>query len=262
MTGSAATIAVAFVVRADDAGWYASCERFLRSYRQCCAGVAHSLHVIFEGGRNGSALKEAEDLFGSVCHERLWPHDDGVRRGAYMGWANEIDEDVVCVLNTSSEILAADWLRKLAANLALANVGLVGATGSYESRGELGGASAVFPNPHIRLNAFMIDRAVLCRIAKEQVIVDERDIRDLESGPQSLTRQIRDMRRDTLIVGRNGRGYSPKWWPTSDTFQQGKQANLLVADDQTRSFQTARWPDKHELALKSWGSYIREDELL
>ena len=73
--------------------------------------------------------------------------DDSLDIGAYIELVNQIGEELICVLNTMSEILADDWLRKLAVNLALPNVGLVGATGSHESRNELKKSYSVFPNP-------------------------------------------------------------------------------------------------------------------
>ena len=105
----------------------------------------------------------------------------------------------------------------------------------------------------------MIDRESFCRITKGQVIAEKLDAYHFESGRQSLTRQILAMGREILLVGRNGRGYSPKWWLTSDTFQQGTQSNLLIADNQTRNFTALRWPEKREFVLRTWGHYIREE---
>jgi hypothetical protein len=111
-------------------------------------------YVIFKGFPDASSLNEAKNLFSSVRHTPVILGDDSLDIGAYIEWANQIDEDLICVLNTPSEILAEDWLRKLAVNLALPNVGLVGATGSHESRNELKRSSPVFPNPHIRLSYY------------------------------------------------------------------------------------------------------------
>lgn len=262
MNSPVATIAVAFLARGADVGWYPSCERFLGSYRRYRPGVEHSLYVIFKGFPNASALDEAKDLFSSVRHKPVSLGDDSFDIGAYIEWANQIDEDLICALNTSSEILAEDWLRKLAVNLALPNVGLVGATGSYESLNEMNQSFPMFPNPHIRSNAFMIDRESFCRITKGQVIAEKIDAFHFESGPQSMTRQILAMGREILLVGRNGRGYSPQWWPTSDTFRLGTQSNLLVADNQTRNFTAFCWPEKREFVLRTWGCYIRAEELM
>lgn len=160
-------------------------------------------------------------------------------------------------MNTASEILAEDWLRKLAVNLALPNIGLVGATGSYESLTQLDESFPEFPNIHIRSNALTIERELFCEITKRLVISDKLDGYQFESGRQSLTRQVIALHREVLVVGRNGRGYSPQWWPTSDTFRQGTQGNLLVADNQTRNFATYPWPKKREFVMMSWGRFDR-----
>jgi hypothetical protein len=83
-----------------------------------------------------------------------------------------------------------------------------------------------------------------------------------ESGPCSMTRQVLVSGSEVLVVGRNGRGYSPKHWTTSDTFWQGTQSNLLVADNQTRSFSALPWPERHEVVLRTWGRYLHDDQWL
>ncbi len=108
----------------------------------------------------------------------------------------------------------------------------------------------------------MINRKWFCDITAGLVIADKIDAFYFESGPQSMTRQIIAMGREVLLVGRNGRGYSPKWWPTSDTFRQGTQSNLLVADNQSRNFTAMPWSEKQELVLRTWGRFIREEELI
>lgn len=262
MSISPTTIAVAFLARGADVGWRSSCERFLDSYRRYRSGVEHTLYIIFKGFADPSTLDEAVNLFSGVCHMPVFLGDDSFDIGAYIEWANQIDEEVICVLNTASEILAEDWLQKLAINLALPNIGLVGATASYESLNEMNQSFPVFPNIHIRSNAFMIDRILFCRSTERLVITNKIDAFNFESGSRSLTRQVIGMGKDVLLVGRNGRGYSPKWWPTSNTFRQGTQSNLLIADNQTRNFTALSWSEKHEFVVRSWGNYIREEELI
>lgn len=262
MKNPATTIAVAFLARGADLDWRSSCERFLRSYQRYRPGADHSLYVIFKGFPDDRALDEGKTLFSSVPHTPVFLSDDRFDIGAYIEWANQIDEDIICVFNTASEILAEDWLRKLQVNLAMPNVGVVGATGSYESLKEWHRAFPVFPNIHIRSTAFMIDRKLFCHITKGLVIANKLDAFYFESGPQSMTRQVLASGGEPLLVGRNGRGYSPKWWPMSDTFRQGTQCNLLVADNQTRNFAALPWWEKRQFVFRTWGNYIREEFML
>ena len=240
----AKTIAVACLVRGAERDWLSSCERFIDSYRRNRPGIMHSLYVIFTEFVRDADLIKAKDLFHNVCHSPVFLDDNSFDIGAYIEWANMIEEELICVFNTASEILAGDWLRKFAVNLMIPNVGLVGATASYERFNKLNNNFLTFPNIHIRSNAFMIDRALFCRITQRVIIASKIDAFHFESGSQSLTRQVLATGKDILLVGRNGRGYSPKFWATSDTFRQGRQTNLLVADNQTRKFLALPWNEK------------------
>lgn len=236
--------------------WFLSCERFLDSYRRNRAGVKHSLYVIFKGFTHNTDVEKAKTLFCCVPHNPVFLGDDSFDIGAYIEWANMIEEELICVFNTASEILAPDWLYKLAINLTMPNVGLVGATASYESLNELSSVIPPFPNIHIRLNAFMIDRGLFCSITEGLKISQKMDAYHFESGPQNMTRQVLAMGKEVLLVGGNGRGYSPEFWAASDTFRQGTQKNLLVADNQTRTFSALPWSDKRYFVVKTWGQYI------
>jgi len=250
------TIAVAYLARGMDKDSLLSFERFLSSYKRNLSGAEHSLYVIFKGFEHEVDLEKARVLFSSVPYTPVFLADHSFDIGAYIEWANMIDEDLICVFNTASEILTPDWLRKLATNLAMPNVGLVGATGSYESLSELNSAFQAFPNIHIRSTAFMIDRSLFCSITKDLRLVNKIDAFHFESGPKSLTRQVLAQRKEILLVGRNGRGYSPALWPISDTFRQGLQKNLLVSDNQTRNYLALPWKEKREFVTRTWGEYL------
>jgi hypothetical protein len=256
MYSSDFTVAVAYLARGADTGWLESCERFLESYMRNPAGVEHSFYVILKGFVNSNDLEMARRIFKCVPQKPVCVDDDKFDIGAYVEWANMIEEEVICVFNTASEILTEDWLRKLAANLSLPNVGLVGATGSYESLKELNSGFPDFPNIHVRSNAFMINRRLFCDITENLNVSSKMDAHFFESGAKSLTRQVLDRGREVLIVGRNGRGYSPKYWPSSYTFRQGMQNNLLIADNQTRNYLALPWIEKREFVFRTWGNYI------
>lgn len=258
MSNGTRKIAVAYLARGADNSFRSSCERFLRSYRRWRPGVAHSLYVIFKGFASADELGEARDLFNIIPHHELFLDDETFDIGAYLEWASRIDEEIICALNTSSEILSEDWLMKLAVNLEFSNVGLVGATGSFESLSELNSMFPGFPNPHLRSNAFMVDRELFCKIGAGNIFGEKLDAYLFESGPKSMTRLIRAMGQEVQIVGSNGRGYSSKWWPSSETFRLGMQGNLLIADNQTRNFSAYRWAEKQEFVFKTWGHFVRE----
>ena len=256
LQSSSQTIAVAYIARGADKDSILSFDRFLSSYLRNSPGVVHSLYVIFKGFEYDVDLVKARALFNSVHHTPVFLADDSLDIGAYIEWANMIEEDLICVLNTASEILVPDWLRKLEVNLAMPNVGLVGATASYESLNDYSSDFKAFPNIHIRSTAFMMDRGLFCKITKDLRIATKYDAFHFESGPKSLTRQILAQGKKILLVGRNGRGYSPPFWPKSDTFRQGIQKNLLISDNKTRSYLTMPWSQKRETVIRTWGPYL------
>lgn len=256
LLSSKQTIAVAYLARGADKDSLYSFERFLSSYKRYCSGVGHSLYVIFKGFEHDVDLEKAKGLFSSVPYTPVFLADDSFDIGAYMEWARMVEEDFICVFNTGSEILAPDWLRKLAANLAMPNVGLVGATASYESLRNIDRAFQAFPNIHIRSTAFMIDRGLFCKITKDLRVSTKLDAYHFESGPKSLTRQVLAGGKNIMVVGRNGRGYLPPFWPKSDTFRQGMQKNLLVSDNQTRNYFALPWNGKRDYVIRTWGKYL------
>lgn len=253
--GAKVDIAVCYLARGADVGALKSCERFAVSYRRFRPGMEHRLYVIFKGFAGSGELAAARNQFAPIDYEPVHLGDERFDIGAYIEWANQIAERVICPINTASEILCQDWLAKLSANLALPGVGLVGATGSYETQRETDGINyPPFPNVHIRSNAFMMERREFCDFTKGMVIKDKTDAFRFESSRNSLTRHVLDQGKDVLLVGRNGRGYSPEFWPRSDTFRQGRQTNLLVGDNQTRIFATLSWVQKRDVVLRTWGN--------
>ena len=132
-----------------------------------------------------------------------------------------------------------------------AGVGLVGATGSFESmysdltarqqkevakhlhtrarrawkRFRKGLVFERFPNPHLRTNAFMISGELMRRLWPRK-IGRKRAAHALESGKQSITRRVQKLGLKVLIVGRDGVGYEPERWPVSGIFWQAEQENL------------------------------------
>lgn len=256
------TIAVAYLARGADKEWLNSFEKFLASYKFNRSGAEHSFYIIFKGFTSDSDLEKAKTLFSTVQYKPIFLDDNTFDIGAYIEWANMIDEDFICVFNTASQIMASDWLLKFENNLKVPNVGMVGATGSFESLNSLYADFPIFPNVHIRSTAFMIERQLFCTLTSGEIISDKYRARSFESGPNSISNLVSAKGKNLLIVGRNGRGYSPPFWPMSNTFRLGKQDNLLVTDNQTRSFSEIPWPEKKAFSIKTWGKYLSYKSLM
>jgi hypothetical protein len=226
------------------------------------AGADHALFVIFKGFKDDDQLRAGRETFSGLDYSPVYTGDDTFDIGAYVDAARQISSDTICCLNTNSEIVSTGWLGKLAINLDQPLVGIVGATGSFETNRGADHRFPGFPNVHVRSNAFMMQRELMISILAKFAISNKIDAWLAESGPASLTRRVFDMGLSALIVGADGRGYSPAYWASSHTFRQGTQSNLLVHDNVTRTYEQMPWADKREASLRTWGQYLQQETLL
>jgi hypothetical protein len=261
-SGRPRSIATLYLARGADQNSDDSFARFRDSYIRHRAGYAHDLVVLLKGFETEAHQQAARDLFADLKPRFIDLPDPGFDLMAYLNAARMLDHDRVMCLNTHSELLCDDWLTKLSANLDRAGVGVVGSTGSYESLSHYDPRFPVFPNSHLRSNAFLIDRKLLLEIAGDKVIANKDDAFMFESGPNGLTREVEKRGLEALIVGRNGRGYTAPLWPLSDTFRLGAQVNLLIGDNQTRDFHCLSYPFKSATSGRTWGEFLRSADRL
>jgi hypothetical protein len=250
---------------------------FLRSYHAHPAGVAHELVVVLNGvdpHEPGGPL-EREALLAELqdTSHRLIELDRPVLDLAAYGLAARgLAHERLCFLNSYSVILSDGWLAQLSRALDEPDVGLVGASASWESQAEwvrgkarywiyqLAGLRRArrdfprFPNPHVRTTAFMAERALLLDLGLEDT-PDKRAAYLLESGHSGITRQVLARGLRSVVVGRDGREYDIADWPASFTYRSADQQNLLVSDNRTRSWQQASERVRRRLARDAWGSY-------
>lgn len=263
-------------------------ERFVRSYKTNSGSLEHDLLVVFNGFNSLAEIAPYHDFAQRhelnysplVLENHVWDIP------AYFAAARSSDGKYICFLNSYSELLDGDWLAKMHKWIARADVGLVGATGTFESyytnqlmqkpsiksllnprsfaaslraryrqREELGQAKAwfgAFPNPHLRTNTFMLRRETMLKL-KISEFKTKMDCFKFESGVNSLTRQVEAMNLKALVIGRDGDAYSTNQWRESKTFRSDEQRNLLVADNQTRNYEEAEPETKRLLELYAWG---------
>jgi hypothetical protein len=246
----ASRIALFYLARGADEGFLEMANRFAGSYRRFPPGVAHRLVLILKGFASEKAMNSVRHAFANLPFEEAHTSDDAFDLGAYRDAVSRVDCGRAAFLNTGSEPLSANWLAKLDAALNLPGIGVAGATGSFEA----GVGGCEFPNVHVRTNAFMMPAPLAREILGELRIVDKRDAHLAEHGLYSLTRKIIRRGLAAVIVGANGRAYAPEWWSGSRTFRQGDQANLLVADNQTRRWDEMTWPERKASFDATWGN--------
>ena len=234
---------------------------FAEGYREHAPGTDHRLILLLNNvadrGVRDACQATAEELGG----ELLETPEPQLDLAAYYEAARRIEADRLCFLNSYSTPLIPGWLATLAAPLAQQNVGLVGASGSYESfstnapfvaRPYRARQFPRFPNPHVRTNAFILGRELMLELAWGPIRT-KLDAWKLESGWQSMTRQVWSRGLSTLVVGRDGRAYGPEELYESATFRRGSQPNRLIDDNRTREFEQAPPRRRQRLFALAWG---------
>lgn len=236
-------------------------ERFLASLRRNGPGVDHELLMVFNGFGADGPPSAFTDPLGTVEHTRLVLGAPVQDLPAYRLALEATEAEIVCCTNSYAEALADGWLEKLAGAAARPDVGLAGATGSWESAFSSAPAKLRvqrfvrfprFPNPNLRTNAFAGRRALLRELdwsgtdTKLGALV-------LESGRRSLTAQVRRRGLRTVVVGRDGILREPEAWARSGTFRTGEQENLLVSDNRTSDYESAAPEERAVLARMAWG---------
>lgn len=249
----ARTVAVMYLARGSDLDHLDRFKAFAASYRSHEAGCPHTLYVIFKGFANHEERREAEKIFHDFKFFSVETDDLHYDIGAYADALPSVIEDYVCFLNTNSNIASPYWLEKLIRNLECPGVGMVSATGSYESLYYINRTFPKFPNPHLRSNAFALRRAYAAEILRSYTITGKLDTFHIESGGDGITRQVMGRGLTVLIVGADGRGYPPHHWAQSETFRQGTQGNLLVHDNQTKAFESMDAAQRHRIMSATWG---------
>ena len=253
-------------------------RRFLDSYGSHVAGIEHELSIVLNGvegaERATPGLREAlsAELAG-VEHRLIQLGQPVLDLAAYGLVAHDLDHSRLCFLNSYSVVLADRWLAHLSGALDQADVGIAGASASWESQAEwirgkarfwpyqaLGLRRARidyprFPNPHIRTTGFMLERDTLGALGLDQAH-DKRATYLLESGRHSITSQILASGRRAVVVDRQGCLYDVDRWPASHTYRSGIQENLLIADRRTEDWQKASPRLRRRLSRDAWGEEI------
>ncbi len=250
MLNSSERISLFYLVRGADISYLDSVRRFVGAYRACPGGIDHDLFVIFKGFSSAGTLNEARAEFSMTAFNEFHTSDDSFDLGAYADAIMRTDCTRACFLNTNSEPVASHWLLKLNRALDLPGVGLAGASGSFE----VGIGGGIFPNVHVRTNAFMMTASLARSTLGRFEIKTKRDAHLAEHGPDGLTRHVVRRGLAAVVVGANGRAYAPEWWSGSRTFRQGDQSNLLVLDNQTRAWDAMTWPERKVTYNATWGT--------
>ena len=261
--------------------------KFLESYSENRGGMEHDLLIIYKGFQVKNSEGEYENFVKDIPHKTIIVPDTGFDILPYFVAVKTYDYRYFCFLNSFSVLQDTCWLVKLYRCISQNGVGLVGATGSYQSvyhdyvyylrnldktdaripfhskLAYLVGFEKLrlkflhhyypsFPNVHLRTNGYMIPRDLMLNIRYGRIRFKS-DAYRFESGRHSLTRQILGMDFRVLVVGKDGIGYEKEDWCRSKTFWQEDQQNLLIADNQTRQYSEGDAEARKRFSRYAWG---------
>jgi hypothetical protein len=248
-------------------------REFLRSYHSHAAGAQHELVIAFNAPPGDLSRETLLAELGATAHRLIVLKQPMLDLAAYREVALGLEHERLCFLNSYSVIQADGWLGAMSRAFDGPGVGLVGATGSWESQAEWGRGRAIFwplqlmtlrgarrdyprfPNPHVRTTAFMAARAAVLEMGLDGAL-DKHSAYLLESGHMSITRQIQERGWRPVVVGRDGLVYDVEDWPRSRTYRSGGQDNLLVADNRTRDWGQAAPRLRRRLTRDAWGEVL------
>lgn len=223
---------------------------FLASLRRHPAGVPYTLVLLAKGydpadpGLAALARFTAPDL---VAVE-VRPVDDALFATAVFRDMGALPHDTLLFHVSWSRVLAPNWGRLMLDALARPGVGVVGASGGWECLND----TTPFPNPSIRTTGFAIRRELWAALDfGDQTVKYAGNL--FEAGPNSMTRQIERLGLAPVVVSRDGRAWATPDWPHSLTFRSGDQQGLLIADNRTQDYATARLARRRKLARLNWG---------
>jgi hypothetical protein len=247
---------------------------FLRSYAEHPAGLEHDLVIVLNGERGQTSDPRVRESLlaplAGVEHRLIALERPMLDMPAYGTALRELEHEQICLLNSYSVLLADRWLALLSRALEQPDVGIAGATGSFESQAEwvrgrvrhwpyqLAGLKRArrdyprFPNPHLRTTGIIASRALLAALDLHEA-TDKRATYLLESGREGLTRRVAEVGMRAVVVGADGRPCEPDLWAQSATYRSSRQQNLLISDNRTREWDAARPRLKRRLSRDAWG---------
>ena len=289
-------IDLVFLARGIDAGLPAL-QRFLASHKACPPGIPHRLRVIAKGW-DAEGRAQVEALARGAGAEVVDQPDDGFDLGAYARYAAATDAPVCAFLNSHSEVLRPGWLEMMAHAAKQPGIGAVGCSGSWATTflsprvslaviGDLlarrrlrptfiharffcrvalpswlreGRVYPMFPNRHLRTNAFLIATDLFRRFAPADTIpATKRDSHLMECGRGGMTQWLARHDLATRVVTADGAFAPADWWRSGGYATPGQTA-LLVGDNMTRDYAAYTTDQRraHEVAV--WGRYLTPEE--
>lgn len=216
------------------------------------------LFVIFKG------FKQREEVLEGWVPMISHPHtsiemrpDEGYNLTSYRHAAERLSCENVIFFNGSSTLLDSNWLNLYENPLKRSGVGIVGATGSYETF-QKGITYRLFwpsfPNPVIRTNGFAMRRELFLKVWPKSKFRTKFACYQFESGYNGLTRRVERLGLEARVINNRGLDYGWTDWKTFCPYRKDKNRLLaIVADKQTRAYENGSNALRTRLEELAWG---------
>ena len=231
------SLALVHLVRAANPTYHL--EQFVAAYRAAPPGVQH-LFVFACKGFTDHGIVALGPVWRDLPNVILRLPDTGFDLGSYRQACLQIPNEYVCFVNSYARPRVPNWLANLYAVARRPEVGISGATGSFQI------------DPHVRTNAFCMRRQQYLALVTHDP-PNKQAACDLEAGSESLTRRILARGFQARIVGRGNIDVDLRQAQGTRTFRWGRQENLLVADNRTDEYDHGNADWRAFLQRVAWG---------
>lgn len=253
-----------------------SLVRFIKYYQIYKSGTKHNLIICFKNFCDKKIIVEWKKVINKRIKYKSYFDDykiDDYDWGSYKRIAKNNKNKIILFLNSHSYPIKKNWLKLIAKHYTKKS--LVGCTASYASLSSSFfsypkyykmnflkcliygffnlSRFPIFPNPHIRSNAFLIKGSDFLSLKLPIFFHYKLQTNMSESGWFGMTRQLKKRKFRIILANSKGKGYLEPDWIKSETFSYKNQDDLIISDNRTRIYKNSSLKDKRKEQKFHWG---------
>jgi hypothetical protein len=250
-------------------------KKFINNYKYLYSGQKHQLVICFKKFSSKKSILEWKKLLKGIKYTAIIDNCkiDDFDFGSYIRVAGKYKNKIILFLNSHSYPIKNNWLKLIAKHYTKKS--LVGCTASYASLSSSFFSYPkyyrmnflkcliygffnlfrfpIFPNPHIRSNAFLIKGSDFLSLKLPIFFQHKLQTNMSESGWFGMTRQLKKKKFRIILANSKGEGYLEPAWIKSETFSYKDQDNLIISDNRTRIYKNSSLKNKKKEQKFHWG---------
>jgi len=248
---------------------------FIRHYRKNKPGLNHKLVICYKLLDTKEIIKTRKYLKNINYIEFIDPiKKNDWDFGSYKRVSKLFYDKEILFLNSHSYPICKDWLKKLF--LFKKKDTVIAPTASYESlvdsiklknkfhkiirylvrkyRFKINFDE--FPNPHIRTSSFLINSKLFYNFIKSKPLRNKEDTLKIESGKNSLTKNLKNKGIKIYVVNSDGKKFDEKNWKFSETYCFLNQNKSIISDKHSRKYLNLNNNEKKIIRSRVWGTKL------